>query len=72
MLDAQDGRCAICLREPTDSRRLDIDHDHKTMQVRGLLCHTCNRRLDHTVTSSWLRAAADYIDHPPAQRRDAA
>jgi hypothetical protein len=34
----QKGLCAIC-NEPKD---LCIDHDHKTGQVRGLLCTNCN------------------------------
>lgn len=62
MLVKQGGRCAICLVEPSTSRRLDIDHDHKTLKVRGLLCHRCNRRLDSTVTAAWLRAAAEYLE----------
>ncbi len=68
MLEQQGGRCAICLREPTTKRRLDMDHDHSSMRVRGLLCPICNQRLDSRVTPSWLRAAADYLDDPPAQR----
>ena len=45
MLESQFGACAICLR--TDSGhvmypRLVVDHDHKTGEVRGLLCHPCN------------------------------
>ena len=42
MFAKQDGRCAICCREQ-DSKRLAVDHDHHTGQVRGLLCSDCNR-----------------------------
>ena len=43
---AQDGKCGICRRPPA-SRALDIDHDHKTREIRGLLCHRCNRGLGY-------------------------
>lgn len=33
----QRGRCKICGRR-SDSRRLAVDHDHVTGEVRGLLC----------------------------------
>lgn len=39
----QEGRCAICDRTP--ERRLHIDHDHDTGELRGLLCHHCNTAL---------------------------
>lgn len=41
MLDAQNGVCAICGREP-GKNKLAIDHDHKTGIIRGLLCFRCN------------------------------
>lgn len=41
MLEEQDGRCAICRREP-NGKRLHVDHCHTTGVVRGLLCYTCN------------------------------
>jgi 5-methylcytosine-specific restriction endonuclease McrA len=44
MLDAQDGRCAICGNKPV-TIRLAVDHDHVTGRVRGLLCRRCNRAL---------------------------
>ena len=61
LLAEQDGHCALCPQEPK-TRKLDIDHDHKTMQVRGLLCHRCNRALPDWVTPEWLRRAADYLE----------
>ena len=61
MLEAQGGGCAIC-GTPPKSRRLHVDHDHKTGNVRGLLCYRCNRALPNYVTASWLVRAARYLD----------
>ena len=33
--------CAICESSLVDGIK-HIDHDHKTKQVRGILCHKCN------------------------------
>lgn len=44
LLQAQDGRCAICEAKPR-KKRLAVDHDHATGLVRGLLCTNCNHRL---------------------------
>lgn len=41
LLHRQGGICAIC-GSPPGSKRLAIDHDHKTDKVRGLLCFRCN------------------------------
>lgn len=40
MHDAQGGLCAIC--GGPDTRRLSIDHDHESGDLRGLLCRKCN------------------------------
>lgn len=61
MLEQQGGVCAICGREPSPKRRLDMDHNHKTMKIRGLLCVRCNRALGGWVTSEWLTNAAEYL-----------
>lgn len=43
MLARQNGRCAICNREPFGRwTTFYIDHDHTTGKVRGLLCQKCN------------------------------
>ena len=61
MFQSQSGKCAIC-RRPPYARRLDVDHCHITLRVRGLLCHRCNRALaffsDDPVR---MRAAAEYV-----------
>ncbi len=41
MLEWQNYQCAIC-RIGENVKKLDIDHDHHTGQVRMLLCHGCN------------------------------
>lgn len=60
LLAAQDGHCAVCPAKPTH-RRLNVDHDHKTGKVRGLLCHAHNRRLWAGATPTELRKLADYL-----------
>lgn len=42
MLTSQNGGCAICNAPEPEKRRLNIDHDHITGEVRGLLCWRCN------------------------------
>jgi hypothetical protein len=41
MARRQDGRCAICSRPP-GKKPLAVDHDHRTGEVRALLCSSCN------------------------------
>jgi len=60
MLARQNGGCAIC-GNPPKTRRLDVDHDHRTGKIRGLLCHRCNRALPSWVTGAWLFKALEYI-----------
>jgi len=40
----QNGKCACCGREDNYEKDFfDIDHDHYTGKMRGLLCKYCNR-----------------------------
>jgi len=43
LFDALKGRCAVCREQVVGN--LHVDHDHKTGEVRGLLCNGCNRAL---------------------------
>ena len=36
---SQDGKCPICLRKLSFT---NVDHDHATTLVRGILCRNCN------------------------------
>src|SRR6266566_9976904 len=48
LLARQGGTCAIChstgrkAKARWNEHYLDVDHDHETGQVRGLLCRRCN------------------------------
>jgi Recombination endonuclease VII len=63
MLEEQGGGCAICHAPPPDSGSLHVDHDHKTGQVRALLCVKCNNAIGAFGEKYELfQAAADYVD----------
>jgi DNA-directed RNA polymerase subunit RPC12/RpoP len=61
----QCGKCAICGTEFTSDNRgtvLNVDHDHKTQVVRGLLCRNCNRSIEvFERTAEWQVAARAYL-----------
>jgi hypothetical protein len=60
LLQKQNGVCAICGRPPSN-RKLNLDHDHKEMKIRGLLCYRCNKSLPYWVDIQWLLKALDYL-----------
>lgn len=63
MLEEQAHGCAICGDPPAEGKILNVDHDHKSGKVRGLLCHGCNTALgafrDDPIILHW---AADYVE----------
>lgn len=48
----QDGKCALCKSPSKAARRLDVDHNHRTGIIRGLLCSPCNLALG-VIESRW-------------------
>lgn len=58
ILQAQDGRCAICRTDDPGARSFHVDHDHETDIVRGLLCSRCNTALGLLREDTTVMAAA--------------
>jgi len=63
-LGEQEGKCAICKCTPR-SIRLAVDHNHKTGDVRGLLCSRCNKKLLGSANDSIerLKSAVAYLEN---------
>jgi hypothetical protein len=61
MLREQNGLCALCHRR--SERRLVVDHDHDTNQVRRLLCYKCNSGLGFfDDDAERMRKGAGYVE----------
>lgn len=61
LLRNQGGKCAIC-KIDNDKSRLSIDHNHKTLEIRGLLCHECNSGIAYfDENATYLISAAIYL-----------
>lgn len=63
MLAGQGGACAVCRTTEWTSRGPQVDHNHKTKSVRGILCHGCNLALGFLRENpKIIRALAVYIE----------
>ena len=57
LLKTQDNACALCGQKFIEGSRrtsTNVDHNHTTGSVRGLLCVSCNTTVG-TVESNWIR-----------------
>jgi predicted RNA-binding Zn-ribbon protein involved in translation (DUF1610 family) len=67
LLEFQGGGCAICAK-PIENirRRMNIDHDHETNKVRGILCTGCNTGIGHLGDNiEGLQKALYYLENTP-------
>ncbi len=72
LLDFQGGRCWVCGQTPR-VRRLAVDHDHRTGEVRGLLCANdewgCNVMLARVLNDpEAAKRLVEYVERFPLQR----
>jgi hypothetical protein len=72
LLDWQAGRCYVCGQVPR-VRRLAVDHDHRTGEVRGLLCANdewgCNVMLSRVLNDpEAAKRLVEYVERFPLQR----
>lgn len=68
LYQAQGGTCAICNRANGATRKLSVDHNHATDEVRGLLCRPCNDMLGHARDDpNFFGRAMNYLVLPPAR-----
>jgi hypothetical protein len=60
LYEVQNGKCAICDAEDPGAKkgRLFVDHDHRTKEIRGLLCYSCNMLLGHSKDNSKILSKA--------------
>lgn len=67
---AQGGFCAICRRATGKVKRLAVDHNHETDEVRGLLCGRCNFDVLGKLGENpeTYRRIARYLEDPPARK----
>ena len=63
LVEAQDDLCGICGDELD---KINIDHDHESGKVRGLLCTGCNTGLGHLGDNiNGLEKALHYLKDTP-------
>jgi Recombination endonuclease VII len=64
MVEKQGGGCAICHAKVAfqDGRKLCVDHNHETGEVRGILCGLCNSVLGHIENNHLLDSFIAYAD----------
>lgn len=67
LLAKQEFVCAICKTDAPAANVWNVDHDHRTEKVRGLLCSHCNWLLGHAKDDTGiLTNAISYLQRPPA------
>ena len=65
LVAAQEGKCGICAKPTSGTwhgdRKLNVDHEHRSGRIRGLLCNRCNRALGLFGDGKLLQSALDYV-----------
>lgn len=67
LIEFQDSKCGICLKAIGNTRAsLNVDHDHKTGIVRGVLCSSCNTAIGRLGDNAeGIKRALYYLENTP-------
>lgn len=67
MFSSQNGCCKICNKHQSEfKKRLVVDHNHSTGEIRGLLCSPCNSLIGFAYEKiGILTKAIDYLNTTP-------
>ena len=65
MFNKQEGKCLICGHHQNEfKRRFDVDHNHTTGKIRGLLCGGCNLVIGNAKEDvNVLKNAIEYLNN---------
>ena len=62
MILDQNGGCALCGKNLNELSKINVDHDHDTGKIRGILCSSCNMGLGLLGDNlEALKKATDYL-----------
>jgi hypothetical protein len=64
LLAQANGKCQVCQCQLEKS---EVDHDHETGQIRGILCRRCNLLVHDMVHQELLDQATAYLKHHAAR-----
>ena len=62
----QNNSCGLCLKPFTKFNPIDLDHDHTSGLIRGLLCRKCNSGLHYFEDINYVERALTYLKFPPS------
>lgn len=68
IFEIQKGLCPVCLKQlykykdPSGRKAANVDHDHRTKRVRGLLCWFCNRTKVGNITLDEAKRVVTYLE----------
>jgi hypothetical protein len=67
LVEFQDNKCGICMKTIGDTRAtLNVDHDHRSGVVRGVLCSSCNTAIGRLGDDAeGVRRALYYLENTP-------
>lgn len=59
----QSGKCGICGKHQSEIlEALCVDHNHQSGEVRGLLCHNCNKNVGILENKDFVLKAQAYLE----------